>query len=61
VLGALLAYSARYRVLFSSHLMARRHGATMRATFGRCVGVEPDFFGSSLWFEIVAPPFGGVA
>jgi hypothetical protein len=61
VLGALLAYSARYRVLFSSHLMARRHGAAMRATFGPCVGVEPDFFGSSLWFEIVAPPFGGVA
>jgi hypothetical protein len=61
VLGALLAYSARYRILFSSHLMARRHGDAMRAAFGSRVGVETDFFGSSLWFAIETPPLGGSA
>jgi hypothetical protein len=57
-LCALLAYSPRYRVLFSSHLMARRHGEAMHSAFGPRVGADADFFGSSIWFEIESPPFG---
>jgi hypothetical protein len=65
VLGALLAHSSRYRMLFSSHLMARQHGEEMRAAFGLRVGVDRDYFGSSLWFEIESPsvsePFAAVS
>jgi hypothetical protein len=52
VLAALLAHSSRYRTLFASHLMARRHGEAMRAAFGSRVGVANDSFGASFWFEI---------
>ena len=61
VLGGLLAYASRYRVLSSSHLMARQHGDAMRAAFGSRVGIENDYYGASLWFDIETRPVDGTA
>jgi hypothetical protein len=54
VVQALLSGSRRYRILFATHLMARRHTEGMRAAFGPTVGAGQDHHGSSLWFEVGA-------
>ena len=56
VLQALLAHAPRYRVVFATQLMSRRHPEAMRAAFGRAVASGPDFYGASFWFEVVSPP-----
>lgn len=52
ILHALLAHSHRYRVLFGTHFMSRRHPETMQAVFGEVVGREDWFFGGSFWFQV---------
>ena len=52
VLQALLSGSARYRLLFATHMMCRREPEAMRRVFGH-VARDPASFGVSLWFEVV--------
>jgi Methyltransferase domain len=52
VLHALLSSSPRYRVLFTTHWMARQALREMRAALGPGVGHDERFFGASMWFEV---------
>ena len=55
VLHALLADSARYRVLLATQFLSRTHAAAMQATFGPEVGVDDLFYGASFWFQVRSP------
>ncbi len=52
VLQALLAHSPRYKTLFATQYMSRRHSAEMQATFGPVVGADNLFYGASYWIQI---------
>jgi hypothetical protein len=54
VLQALLAHNPKFRILFSTYLMSRKHAPEMQSVFGSQVGRDPLFFGSSFWMETVA-------
>lgn len=52
VLQALLSHSTRYKTLFSTQYMSRRHPTEMQATFGPEVGDDNLFFGASYWIQV---------
>ena len=51
LLHALLADSAKFRVVFATHFMGRAHRREMQSVFGDAVGGEGLFGGASFWFE----------
>lgn len=52
VLQALLADALRYRTVFATHYLTRRHTEEMRRTFGQICGADEQFYGASYWFEV---------
>lgn len=52
VLWTLLVHSTTYRMSFATHYMARTHPELMQQVFGPRVGVDPLYFGASLWFDV---------
>lgn len=53
LLQALLAHTPRYRVVFPTHCISRRHPEAMRSVFGDPVGALPEYHGSSFWMDVV--------
>lgn len=54
VLYALLAGTAKYRTLLSTHYLSRQHSAQMQELFGPLAARDALFFGASFWFRVGA-------
>ena len=51
ILHALLSYSTKYKIIFATHYMVRKHPKLMQEVFGYIVGKDDLYHGASLWFK----------
>lgn len=53
LLHALLCYSSKFKILFSSHYMSRNHPDEMQKAISHIVASNNRFYGGSIWFEVL--------